>query len=217
MDLVRLDHVETGASGRSSGRRTLSDGCAWVSAVGASVLLDVERAAACKTKFVSALHHRLPIRTVSLTRPSFPSASHRIHSLFLMLDMTYRSVCTERASCCGACRSWRYPWLFNLRQHFRVLIPLHCLVETSRPDALILNCRLRNERVGLGWLSSLNLSSQSRSVDEVLAPPKRKIRSERPWQVRRGTCRAWRCVHGPSLLSSPQPGMCSNHSTSTVR
>lgn len=36
-----------------------------------------------------------------------------LHAWSLVRFPTYRSVCTERASCCGACRKMQYPWLFQ--------------------------------------------------------------------------------------------------------
>lgn len=71
-------------------RRTLPDTGARVTAVGASVLLDVKRAT-----------------TLGI----------RQHSCSFILQFfsvrAYRSVCTGRASCCGACQSWTFPSLFT--------------------------------------------------------------------------------------------------------
>jgi hypothetical protein len=71
--------------------RTLSDAGARVSAVGASVLLDVERPATCE-----------------------PEYQRLCSSCFSFQVCPYRNVCTERASCCGAFRNLMYPSLFNL-------------------------------------------------------------------------------------------------------
>ena len=73
------------------GGRTLPNASARVSAVGASLLLNVERAAACCTRIRTTIFSCLVV-----------------HS-----DSAYRSVCTGRGSCCGACRSWTFPSLYR--------------------------------------------------------------------------------------------------------
>ena len=83
-------------AGMGSEKRTLSDASAGVAAVGASVLLDVERAGACIRSSVSI---------------SGPEEVGRTQSWSSVVGVAYRSVCTERASCCGACRKIQYPWL----------------------------------------------------------------------------------------------------------
>jgi hypothetical protein len=70
-------------------RRTLPDGSARVTAVGASVLLHVQRAT-----------------TLSLYQYPVPE-------VLIVPVRSYRSVCTERASCCGAFRSWTFPSLLT--------------------------------------------------------------------------------------------------------
>ena len=89
--------------------RTLSNAGAWVSAVGAGVLLDVHRAAACK----SSMYQQFVLTTTS-SLLSFSGLFLPIHDSALRLSspaLTYHSVCTERATCCGAFRSWMFPSL----------------------------------------------------------------------------------------------------------
>jgi hypothetical protein len=97
--------VLIGGRGRGvgSGERTLSDASARVAAVGASVLLDVERARACVWSSVSISG---PVR-----RGRDRSRAVVTSSSSVVVGVAYRSVCTERASCCGACRKIQYPWL----------------------------------------------------------------------------------------------------------
>jgi hypothetical protein len=92
--------VLIGGRGRGIGSegRTLSDASAGVAAVGASVLLDVERARTCGW----------------IVRQHFGSEEKRLIESGRrrrVVGVAYRSVCTERASCCGACRKIQYPWL----------------------------------------------------------------------------------------------------------
>jgi hypothetical protein len=82
--------------GRCEGRwwvggRTFPDAGARVSAVGAGLLLDVEGAVTWRDAVSTPPPRLIPVSVVR----------------------AYRSVCTERASCCGACRSSTFPSLFN--------------------------------------------------------------------------------------------------------
>lgn len=101
-------HVESRSRSLSSwlavGSRTLSNAGAWVSAVGTGVLLDVHGAAAC----MSHSHQHF-----SPSRASFSTASFLSNILLTPMPPplivisicegpTYRNVCTERATCCGA-------------------------------------------------------------------------------------------------------------------
>jgi hypothetical protein len=99
--------------------------------------------------------------------PQYPS---RIRSSFASpsgLDITDRNDGTKCASCCGAFRSWKFPWLFDCQSMLSESV-VYCEVR----NVLILNQELRKTvstgMIGLSnlgalhiprrrWLSSLSL------------------------------------------------------------
>jgi hypothetical protein len=115
----RARHLETSVSRGGRGwvgvrRRTLSNAGAGVSAVGAGVLLDVHGTAACERMGrTSAKLRRCPHFPPSPSGGQFCCHCHSLPSSFPSFSSrgTYRSVCTGRATCCGAFRSWTFPSL----------------------------------------------------------------------------------------------------------
>jgi hypothetical protein len=98
------------ASNVDCGKRTLSSLGCWVAAVGAGVLLNVERTATCGCAYVISmmfLSANLPTLESFQLRKFCPfpfSSSSRMVS-------TYRIVGRGRGSCCGVYRSWTFPSL----------------------------------------------------------------------------------------------------------
>lgn len=83
--------------------------------------------------------------------------------------VTYRSVCTERASCCGAFRSWRYPWLF----HSVSVVFSHSWFLSVCDDILIFAVLPGVDRVSLGAESSSRSSlvkPRSAHLPKILSP-----------------------------------------------
>lgn len=119
-------------------RRTLSNASAWVSAVGASVLLDVHRAAACVTSSISIRSSKSSsLHSTNVQSQYAPSSiSLSSHLLSSLRWSTHRNVCTERASCCGAFRSWTFPWLLPIVSDPISSIAALCAVERTHFDGV---------------------------------------------------------------------------------
>lgn len=104
----------------SDGRRTLSDGSAGVSAVGASVLLDVKGAAACICIAISLCSRLMnfPVRWQSCNRPISFSL------LFLILHIPQR----RHRTCVLLWRlpNEEVPLAISFRQHVILLLQLYC-------------------------------------------------------------------------------------------
>lgn len=89
---------------RAAVEHTLAGLSSRVAARGAGVLLDVEGSTTCPysvSPYSSVLRAALISGLYSALNPTSGEC------------LTYRNACRACASCCGACRSWRYPSLLS--------------------------------------------------------------------------------------------------------